>query len=74
MMWQMGTTQFELEPIYVVGTHEDFMTAMTNKLEELRDSGAGRTLVLTNVSHALAIAANGEMHWSALICGSVTTR
>lgn len=72
MMLRM--TNFDLEPIYVVGPFEEFLDTIQRRLDTLRDSGTGGVVTLTHVSHALAIAPNGETHWSALLSGTVTSR
>jgi hypothetical protein len=64
-----------LEPIYIVGTHEEFVGAIGDKLTELLDrSPDDATLNGTNVSHALAIDPSGQMHWSAFVTAEVMTR
>jgi hypothetical protein len=63
-----------LEPIYVVGSHEDFVTAIGDKPTELMDrQPAGAALNVTNVSHAVA-SHDGELHWSAFVTAEITTR
>jgi hypothetical protein len=62
----------DLEPIYVVGSHEEFVAAIGNKLTEVLDGADLTTLRVTNVSHTLAIDSSGQMHWSALISMETT--
>jgi hypothetical protein len=57
-----------LEPVYVRGSHEEFMDAINEKLQGVMEPHAPvDSLEINNVSHALAIAPDGEMHWSALL-------
>lgn len=65
----MASNKITAEPIYVVGSHEEFMTALASKLESIAENGV---LTIEHLSHAVA-SHDGELHWSALITGSVQT-
>lgn len=61
-------THHHLETVYVVGTHDEFVSALGDKIEELFDKTAdAASVAVRNVSHALAIDGDGRMHWSAII-------
>jgi hypothetical protein len=65
----MATHSIHLEPVYVVGEHEEFIQALSDKLEAL---GANGTLDLHEVSHSVT-SHEGHLHWSALITATVAT-
>ncbi len=57
-----------LEPIYVVGSHGEFVEAIS---QTLRDTGAKypdrMDLNVTHISHSMAFDPSGMQHWSAFV-------
>lgn len=56
-----------LEPVYVEGSHQEFIDAIGDKIKGVNErSGAAASLV-TNISHAFAFAPDGALHWSGFL-------
>lgn len=68
-------THVHLEPVYVVGTHEEFIDALGKKLTDLVDDAPGGARFKVNqITHTLAFDADGRAHWSALFNAEITVR
>jgi hypothetical protein len=63
------------EFVYVRGTHEDFKTALAQKVDELMDSNQGHDeFSLDQLSHSIAVDAEGTVHWSLILRAVFTFR
>jgi hypothetical protein len=62
-----------LEPVYVRGTHQEFVDAVGDKIGELIDRNPdGADFEVTGFSHTLAFSPSGEMHWSGFMTAELT--
>ncbi|MCW2783368.1 MAG: hypothetical protein JWR35_3819 [Marmoricola sp.] len=57
-----------MEPVYVVGSHQEFVDTISDKLSARFAEHPGRTSLSVNqLSHSMAFGPDGTQHWSAFV-------